>query len=102
MVTERQRINLDLDSALKRRVKAAAITKGVSMRQFCVKAIERALDEHTPPLNQPRPFTREALEQMNELRERICQRLATSDSVELIRQARQERDEQVERAIRGY
>ena len=45
MVTKKKRLTLDMDPAFQRRLKATAALKGVSMRQYCLEAIDRELDK---------------------------------------------------------
>ena len=41
MKVEKKRLTLDLDAPVQQRLKAVAALKGVSMRLYCQKAIER-------------------------------------------------------------
>ena len=99
MVTPPKRINLDIDPGLEEQVKLAAADRGISVSEYCIQAVMRALELSNIPR---RPsITREWLEETGALRRKIFQGRITSDSVELIREARRERSEQVERAVRG-
>ena len=99
MATHQKRIVLDLDSTLESRLEWASAGQGVSVSEYCMQAIMRALESDNAV--QPHSVTREWVDKTNALRNRIFQGRPTSDSVELIREARRERSEQVERAIRG-
>lgn len=43
MQAKKKRLTLDVDPAFQRRLKATAALKGVSMRQYCLNAIDREL-----------------------------------------------------------
>ncbi len=43
MQAKKKRLTLDMDPAFQRRLKATAALKGVSMRQYCLSAIDREL-----------------------------------------------------------
>ncbi len=45
MQAKKKRLTLDMDPAFQRRLKATAALKGVSMRQYCLTAIEGKLDK---------------------------------------------------------
>ena len=47
MQVKKKRLTLDLDPPVHRRLKAVAALKGISMRQYCLTAIDKelALDE---------------------------------------------------------
>ena len=59
---KKKRLTLDLDPAFQRRLKARAALNGVSMRQYCLSAIERQIHEDEGRENEgrtqgPRPST---------------------------------------------
>ena len=99
MVTPSKRINLDIDPGLEERLKLAAADQGVSISEYCIQAVKRALESSN--ISQTPSIAREWLEETGALRRKIFQGRTTSDSVDLIREAREERSEQIERAIRG-
>ena len=43
MQAKKKRLTLDMDPAFQRRLKATAALKGISMRQYCLKAIDNEL-----------------------------------------------------------
>ena len=43
MEAKRKRLTLDLDPPVHRRLKVAATLKGVSMRQYCLTAIDKEM-----------------------------------------------------------
>ena len=45
MQAKKKRLTLDMDPAFQRRLKATAALKGISMRQYCLTAIEGELDK---------------------------------------------------------
>ena len=99
MATEKKRLTLDLDAPLQRRLKAVAALRGVSMRQLCQRAIEKELDQ-----DEEQAVEEHSLEEMAEalaaLRKEIFgDRELPGNSVELIREAREMRDAQLDRAI---
>ncbi len=92
MEAKKKRLTLDLDPPVQRRLKAVAAIKGISMRQYCLTAINRELakDEAQGVLNLP--FGHEALDRLDTLREEIFgDDVLSGDSVEFIREARESR-----------
>ena len=92
METRRKRLTLDLDPPVQRRLKVAAATQGISMRQYCLSAIEKELakDETRPVI--PLPFGHEALDRLDTLRmETFGDTILPGDSVEFIRESRESR-----------
>lgn len=94
---EKKRLTLDLDAPLQRRLKAVAALKGISMREYCQTAIEKELaedEEGTEPddwsqLSNAEYFAR--------VREGVFGgRKLPGSSVDLIREAREIRDAQLE------
>ncbi len=102
MASGKKRLSLELDAPLQQRLKAAAELKGVSMRQYCQKAIEKELDGDEPaqvPNKRPQ-FSR--AERFAALQEKhFGDRVLPGNSVDLIREAREMRTAQLERAIRS-
>lgn len=89
MNSRRTRFTLDLDPPFQRRLKVMAATKGVTMREYCLAAIEKdlALDE-----TEGSKAFGERLAQMAALQKELFQgRTLPGDSTELIREARQAR-----------
>ena len=92
------RITLELDPALQRRLKVVAALKGVSMGQYCQTVIDRELakDEAEGALSGKPDH-----ELFSELRQKIFKgKPLPGNSVDLIREAREIRDEQASR--RGF
>lgn len=94
---KKKRLTLDLDAPLQRRLKAIAALKGVSMREYCQSAIEKQLtrDNSNGSPNSLSPD--EAFERLCALREEIFgDRVLPGSSVDLIREAREIRDKELE------
>ena len=52
MATDRARLTIDVAPELRARLKIAAARRGVSMRELCIQAIQREVeDEDAQPLN---------------------------------------------------
>ena len=90
MTVEKKRLTLDLDAPIQRRLKAVAALKGVSMRLYCQKAIERELanDEADGLLSGRFSFAKLEASRDETLGDRVFQ----GDSAEIIRQARESRN----------
>lgn len=92
METKRKRFTLDLDLSFQRRLKVIAALKGISMRQYCLVAVEKELARDESTRAKSLPFGEEALERLAYLRNQVFgQRKVTGDSVNLIRETRQAR-----------
>lgn len=96
MVEKRKRLTLDLDAPLQRRLKAVAALKGISMRQYCETAIEKQLAREEPN-SAPKSRSRdEVFENLIAFRKKIFgDRVFPGDSVELIREEREKRDQEL-------
>ncbi len=90
MKVEKKRLTLDLDAPVQQRLKAVAALKGVSMRLYCQKAIERELanDEAEGLLSGRFSFGKLEASRDEILADRVFQ----GDSVEYIRKARESRN----------
>lgn len=92
METKRKRLTIDLDHPVQRRLKVIAALKGISMRRYCLSAIERELAKDEAEGARALPFGDEALDRLASLQDEIFQgRQIAGDSAELIREARAER-----------
>jgi hypothetical protein len=77
---------------LQRRLKAVAALKGISIRQYCQVAIEKALTKDEARGLTALPFGQEALDRLKALQSKIFRGLTLpGDSAELIREARASR-----------
>lgn len=89
---ETTRFTLDMDPVFQRRLKVTAAVKGITMREYCLAAIQRELirdeEQELPTL----PFGHDALDRLEALqREVFSNRTVRGDSAELIRQGRARR-----------
>ena len=92
MEVERKRFTLDLDPLLQRRLKVIAALKGISMRQYCLAAIEREVAKDAAEGVQSLPFGEEAISRLSSLQQEVFQgRRLAGDSAELIRESREAR-----------
>ena len=94
---EKKRLTLDLDAPLQRRLKAVAALKGVSMREYCQTAIERELAEDELA-EAPDDWSHLAnAEYFARVRKEVLGgRVLPGSSVDLLREAREIRDAQLE------
>ena len=97
MQAKKKRLTLDMDPAFQRRLKATAALKGISMRQYCLKAIDRELakDEvdHSPEETIRKPDHIMFAELRKEL---FGDRVFPGNSVDLLHEARAIRDAQMD------
>ena len=94
---EKKRLTLDLDAPLQRRLKAVAALKGISMREYCQTAIEKELAEDEVS-NAPDDWSHLSnAEYFARVRKEVLGgRKLPGSSVDLIREARDIRDAQLE------
>ncbi len=92
MGTKKVRFTLDLEPMFQRRLKVLAALKGVTMREYCLTAIERELAQDETTAMASLPFGQEALDRLASLQKETSggRRLA-GDSTDLIREAREAR-----------
>ena len=92
MEVERKRFTLDLDPLLQQRLKVIAALKGVSMRQYCLAAIEREVARDAAEGVKALPFGEEAISRLSSFQQEVFQgRRLAGDSAELIRESREAR-----------
>ena len=97
MEARKKRLTLDLDPPVQRRLKAIAALKGVSMRRYCLVAIGKELDRDEANGVPGRGFNREAFERLVAHREELFGgQPLPGDSVELLHEARETRDAEIE------
>ena len=90
----KQRLTLELDESVRRRLKAAAKQRGISMRHYCQAAIEKQLARDEAPEPPVPPFGHEALDRIEALRDEVFSgETLSGDSVDFIRQARATRSD---------
>jgi len=97
MAARKKRLTLDLAPALQRRLKVMAALKGISMRQYCQTAIDRelAMDEANGAggLLSDKPDHELFAELQKEI---FGDKTLPGDSVDLIREAREIRDAEMD------
>lgn len=97
---KRSRITIDLSPELRKRIKKAASEHDVSISKFLTQIIEEAVpEEEGMVIYQGHPVTREAIERLRQVRERILQDREGKpfeNTNELIWQMREERSEELE------
>lgn len=92
MEAKRKRLTLDLDQPVQRRLKVIAALKGISMRQYCLTAIQRELATDEAKGAVALPFGQEALDRLTALQAEVFHgRKVPGDSSKLVREARQAR-----------
>lgn len=93
MAPKKKRFTLDLDIDMQRRLKMAAASKGISMRQYCVNALENRLSSEETE-GEPNGTAIRSRLRMTKLRDEIFGRVhLEGDSTDLIRKSRDERSE---------
>ncbi|PKB71863.1 MAG: hypothetical protein BZY87_03245 [SAR202 cluster bacterium Io17-Chloro-G6] len=93
MAPKKKRFTLDLEPEMQQRLKIAAALKGISMRQFCLDAIENQLASQDTAGESNGTANRSRL-RMTKLRDEIFGRVPLEgDSADLIRKSRKERSE---------
>ena len=97
MEAKKKRLTLDLDPAFQCRLKATAALKGMSMRGYCLAAIGRELaqDEANGVSGQRSVFFR-AERLARRRKELFGGNPLSGDSADLIREAREMRDAEIE------
>ena len=96
MEAKKKRLTLDLDPDFQCRLKATAALKGMSMREYCLAAIGRELaqDEANGMSGRPVFFRAEGLARRR--KELFGGKPLSGDSADLIREAREMRDAEIE------
>ena len=102
---KKKRLTLDMDPAFQRRLKATAALKGVSMRQYCLTAIEGELSKdevvngvvgHEDGTAYAQPFKPIGIEKLIAFRKELFgDRVFPGNSVDLLREGRAIRDEEM-------
>ncbi len=97
MAVKKKRLTIDMDPAFQHRLKAVAASKGVSMRGYCLAAIDRELAKDEANGMSGRQSMRSDAERFAELQEKhFGGRMLPGSSVDLIREAREIREGQVD------
>ncbi len=94
MGTKRTRLTLELTAEVYERLKAAAASKGVSLGQYCRAAIDRELAKDEPDgALRPRMTIEEVIAWQKKT---YGDQILPGSSVDLIHEAREERDRQMD------
>ena len=91
MQAKKKRLTLDLDPPVQRRLKAVAALKGISMRRYCLTAIERELTRDAANGAFAGSFNIEALVALQE--EAFGDKVLPGDGAEFILAARESRSD---------
>jgi hypothetical protein len=70
-VNKRKRLTIDLDPPIQRRLKVIAALKGISMRRYCLGAIEKELAVDESEEAKALPFGEEALNHLSSLQAEV-------------------------------
>ncbi len=98
MEAKRKRLTLDLEPAFQRRLKAVSALKGVSMRAYCQTAIDRELTSDEANGLGGLLSNKPDYELFAELQKEIFgDKTLPGNSADLIREAREIRDAEMER-----
>ena len=98
MEIKKKRLTLDLDPAFQRRLKAISALKGVSMRRYCQAAIDRELTRDEANGLGGLLYDKPDHELFAELQKEIFgDKTLPGNSADLIREAREIRDAEMER-----
>lgn len=97
---KRSRLIIDIVPELRRRIKVAAAENDLSIQEYVGRILEQAVPPEKPPLKREhRPLNKAAVEDLLRYHEEIKRAHAGQgfeDSVELLRQAREERMRELE------
>jgi hypothetical protein len=101
----RTRLIIDISPELRRRIKIAAAERDLSVREYVEQILESTVAPQTEEAKAQRtPVSLQYAEQLRQFQEewrRAHPGVVLDDSVDLIRQMREERTERLENAIRG-
>ncbi len=96
---ERTRITIDISPELRQRIKLAALQNDVSISEYIGRILEDQVPRESRYNKELKPLTREKLERVLKVRERIIEHTGGytfDDSTEIIRQMRDERTREQE------
>ena len=97
METQKQRLTLDMDPAFQRRLKATAALKGVSMRQYCLTAIDKELaQDEADDGGTGQPEESDSVRFARVRREVFGGKTLPGNSVDLLREAREIRQKEMD------
>lgn len=95
--SKRPRLTIDISPQMRRRIKAAAALRDMTVREYVERILEEAVPEAPAREEAPRHrITPEAVERLFRTRDRIMRgRVFTDDSTDLLNEAREERMEEL-------
>ena len=97
MSGEKKSISIDIGAETERLLNAAVAVSGVSVEKFCLSAVEEKAERTVFPSGRISAFTEESVAKLLAIRDEIFQgRISTTDSVELIQEARRRRGKRQE------
>lgn len=97
MEAKKKRLTLDVDPMFQRRLKAVAALKGISMRQYCLAAIDRELVKDEGNEDGDRDSDVPLSEHFERVRQEVFgDRVLPGNSVDLLREARAIRDAELD------
>jgi hypothetical protein len=92
MKADKSRFTLDMHTLFQKRLKVMAALKGITMREYCLAAIEKELARDEAEGTTSLPFGEAALDRLASLQEGSHEgHKPAGDSVELIREVRNAR-----------
>jgi uncharacterized protein (DUF1778 family) len=97
--TKRPRITIDVSPELRRRIRVAASQNDLSISEYIGKILDEAVPDPTKMIQERHPATRKMLDELMQVRDQLLQERngqPFEDSVELIRQMREERSRELE------
>jgi hypothetical protein len=99
IMKERTRITIDVSPELRQRIKLAAFQNNISISEYLGRILEDAVPREISYSKEMKPLTREKLERVLQVRERIIEHTGGytfDDSTEIVRQMRDERTKEQE------
>ncbi len=97
MSSENKSISISLDTETEQLLKAGAALSGMSVENFCLIVIKERAEETVFPKGRTNAFTEESVKKLFALRDEIFQgRVSSTDTVDLIREARGRRSKRQE------
>jgi uncharacterized protein (DUF1778 family) len=94
--TKRIRLTVDISPEMRRRIKMAAAQRDLTVRDYVVRILEEAVPGTAEPTQAQQGITPEAVERLFRTRDETMRgRYFTDDSTDLLREARDERTEEL-------
>lgn len=103
---KRTRLMIDISPELRRRIRIAAAQRDLTLKEYVERILEQVVPEteSAPEQRRGRPITREFVESLRQFQEqwkRDHPGVVLDDSVELIRQMREERTQHLMDVVEG-